>query len=250
MANDWIKFRVKLATDGRVRAAARATKQKPATILGGLLILWSLADSHADDGGVLGGYTFDDIDDVTGIRGFCAALPPDWIGQTETGILLPRYHDHNGSTAKKRAEGNVRVAVHREKCNADVTRKPLPNADKGVTESVTREEKRREEYRDPPTPPIPKWSDPLPGRLDAPAFHAVWDDWLAHRREIKKKVTAKAAAAQLQSLSEMGLERAVAAVRHSIANGWQGIFEPKNHAPGGRHADREADLRKILETPE
>lgn len=154
MANDWIKFRVKLATDGRVRAAARATKQKPATILGGLLIMWALADSHADDEGILGGYTFEDIDEVTGIKGFCASLPADWIGQTETGILLPRYHEHNGTTAKKRAESNARVAEFRRNGNADVTQKVLQNADKTVTESVTREEKRRiEKDLSPPTPP-------------------------------------------------------------------------------------------------
>ena len=149
MAGDWIKFRVKLVTDGRVRAMARATKQKPATILGGLLMLWAIADEHADDQGQLAGYTFADIDDITGVKGFAVAMPPDWVAADDGGIRLPNYQEHNGTTAKKRADSNKRVARFRESGNADVTqdalqKPPKCNAD-SVTKSVTREEKRREE---------------------------------------------------------------------------------------------------------
>ncbi len=35
---------------------------------------------------------------------------------------------------------------------------------------------------------------------------------------------------QLLALAEMGEPRATAAIKHSIANGWQGIFEPKGGA--------------------
>jgi hypothetical protein len=159
VSNEWIKFRVKLATDGRVRSAARATKQKPATILGGLIILWSLADSHADDAGMLRGYNTDDIDELTGIKGFCAALPVDWIEVAADGVLLPNYHEHNGTTAKRRADSNARVAKFRQNGNADVTHGALQIGCKPVTKSVTRtrtrkeQEKKEENTEETPKPP-------------------------------------------------------------------------------------------------
>ncbi|QVL32321.1 hypothetical protein KIH39_26400 [Telmatocola sphagniphila] len=196
MSNDWIKFRVKLVTDGRVRSAARKSKQKPATILGGLLILWSLADSHAEDDGTLPGYTFEDVDELVGVKGFAASLPPDWIIEAETGILLPNYSQHNGNTAKRRAESNRRVAEFREirngnatqskpTGNAAVTQSALQNGDNPVTECVTREreekEKRREETEResaasaarPPKTPRKKTSAPAKPRPRNPLFDAL-----------------------------------------------------------------------------
>jgi hypothetical protein len=148
MAGDWIKFRVKLVTDGRVRAMARATKQKPATIIGGLLMLWSIADEHADDHGLLPGYTFEDIDDITGVKGFAVAMPPDWIESEEGSIRLPNYQEHNGSTAKNRAESAKRMARSRNKGSENValeSNKVVTEDKQDRTKGVPREEKRREE---------------------------------------------------------------------------------------------------------
>lgn len=59
------------------------------------------------------------------------------------------------------------------------------------------------------------------------AFRSTWSSWESHRKEIKKKLTPTAVSEQFRALLKMGEERAIIAIQHSIANGWQGIFEPR-----------------------
>jgi hypothetical protein len=70
----------------------------------------------------------------------------------------------------------------------------------------------------------------LPGVLSSPEFSACWVDWIQHRNEIKKRLTRKSAEMQLAALAEMGPTRAIAAIKHSIASGWTGVFEPTTAA--------------------
>lgn len=67
----------------------------------------------------------------------------------------------------------------------------------------------------------------IPILLNTPAFVAAWGDYEQHRREKGKKLTPLAARNQLKALDAMGEARAIAAIHHSIGNGWTGIFEPK-----------------------
>lgn len=83
---------------------------------------------------------------------------------------------------------------------------------------------------------------PLPPSLNTPDFEAAWQRWQQHRREIGKKLTPTTAELQLQKLSAIGAQRAVAAINHSIRNGWQGLFEPKPE-------DLKRELQPVL-TPE
>lgn len=66
----------------------------------------------------------------------------------------------------------------------------------------------------------------FPEHLKTPEFEAAWRLWVAHRREIRKALTPVSVQQQLEKLNEMGSIRAVATIKHSIANGWQGLFEP------------------------
>ena len=68
----------------------------------------------------------------------------------------------------------------------------------------------------------------MPANLDMGEFREAWGEWQQHRREIKKAMTPTAARQQLAKLAEMGPQRAVAALKHSMANGWQGVFEPQS----------------------
>ena len=62
--------------------------------------------------------------------------------------------------------------------------------------------------------------------FDSPDFKLFWANWQQHRIEKKAKLTPTATKQQLERLAEMGEERAIAALKHSMANGWQGIYEP------------------------
>lgn len=66
--------------------------------------------------------------------------------------------------------------------------------------------------------------------FDSPDFLMFWGSWEQHRIEIKKKLTPTAKKQQLAKLAEMGESRAIAALKHSLAGGWQGIFEPDSKA--------------------
>ena len=66
----------------------------------------------------------------------------------------------------------------------------------------------------------------LPPELDTDAFREAWTLWCRHRREIKKPLKPTMAEQQLNQFVEWGETRAIAAIRHTIARGWQGIQEP------------------------
>jgi len=63
--------------------------------------------------------------------------------------------------------------------------------------------------------------------FSSPDFLMFWSSWEQHRKEIKKKLTPTTKKQQLAKLAEMGEQRAIAALKHSLAGGWQGIFEPQ-----------------------
>jgi hypothetical protein len=66
--------------------------------------------------------------------------------------------------------------------------------------------------------------------FSSPDFLMFWSNWEQHRIEIKKKLTPTTKKQQLTKLGEMGEARAIAALKHSLAGGWQGIFEPQGAA--------------------
>ena len=78
----------------------------------------------------------------------------------------------------------------------------------------------------------------LPFDLDSEAFKTTWTEYRQHRREIKKPMTATSEQKALKKCLALGEARAIAAIEHSIANGWQGIFEDKG---GNGQAQDEPD---------
>ena len=134
----WIKMRVVLARDGRVRKLSRRLATSVTHVCGALYLMWSLADELAIEdeqgGGLLDGYEADDLDTHVGIPGFVEALPKCWMEVRDDGLYLPKYHEHNGSTAKKRATDQKRQKRRRE----NVTQARDENATLACGESVER----------------------------------------------------------------------------------------------------------------
>ena len=65
--------------------------------------------------------------------------------------------------------------------------------------------------------------------LATQAFQDAWALWNQHRREINKSAYKPTGLNQcLARLAEWGSERAVVAIKHSIANTYQGIHEPNS----------------------
>ena len=148
MAGEWIKFRKSLVRDGRVRIVSRNCHAKTVTVIGALVTLWTLADDYADEDGVLLGYTAEDLDAEVDVPGFAEALPAEWLDTTGEFLKLPDYQQHNGTTAKARAQAADRKRRERSRNAATSVAKPSRgNRDK----TATREEKNknREELKPP-----------------------------------------------------------------------------------------------------
>ncbi len=145
MAGEWIKVRTNLWNDPRVSQLCDQTKSPEAMIVGGLYWLWATADEHTETG-LMPGLSVGAIDRKTGITGFGAALVDiGWVLDTPAGIILARFDEHNGASAKQRAQTAKRVANSRNSGN--VTQQSEIGNAPTVTGALPREEKRREEKK-------------------------------------------------------------------------------------------------------
>lgn len=69
--------------------------------------------------------------------------------------------------------------------------------------------------------------DPLEVDLPGNVSPTLWADFVAHRSEIRKKLTPTATKRLLANLESFGAS-ANDALKTSVANGWTGVFPPKN----------------------
>jgi hypothetical protein len=133
MAGDWIKMRVDLGTSPKVVRIASALRADRLRVIGGLHAVWCLFDVHSTDGR-LDGYTLEALDDLIGFPGFGAAmLSVGWLEDDGASLCMPRFEEHNGKSAKRRAMETERKREARKLSASDADQKR------------TREEKRREE---------------------------------------------------------------------------------------------------------
>lgn len=114
MSTDWIKMRVDLRTHPKVVRMAGALKADKLRVIGGLFAVWSIFDAHSSDG-VLDGYNFHAIDDELGWRGFAQAMRNiEWLSEDGESLTAPRFEEHNGQSAKRRAMETERKRLERE----------------------------------------------------------------------------------------------------------------------------------------
>ena len=254
-------------------------------VIGGLVQVWSMADMHAD-GEKLPGMSLETLDLLVGISGFAQAMVEvGWLEEGEKSLNLPNYQEHNGSTAKRRAVDQKQRKLVR-KMSADYPqdvgkvsascRQSVGKESDTITTDVgilsakcrqsvgsesdkirsrererVREEENTENTKDTP-PPLKAVREKFsPESADLPFgsedFVRSWASWCRHRSEIKKPLTPQATTEQLAKLRDMGESRAIAAIRHSVAGGWQGIFEPDGFRGGGSFAKPTA-LEKARES--
>jgi len=130
----WIKVRVNLHEDPRVLGIAAELAVRVPEVVGLLVRLWSYADAHSTDGRIEP-MSRAGIDAIVGRTGFCDALATvGWISEDGDAVTLPRYADHNGQTAKQRAQTARAVTRHR-----------MRKSEQSAGDGVTRGEERRGE---------------------------------------------------------------------------------------------------------
>lgn len=77
---------------------------------------------------------------------------------------------------------------------------------------------------------------PLPLILQVPEFADSWRAWLTYLHEKGKLPTMTQIEYQLERCVGFGVERAVAAIKNSITNGWVGLFDKQDKAGPGRRS--------------
>lgn len=139
MAGDWIKMRIDLQSHPKVVRILSATQSDKFRVIGGLHAVWSVFDTHSEDG-KLCGYTPFALDHVIGWDGFSAAMiSVGWLTLDGSDVLqMPEFIEHNGKSGKRRAEDQKRKRDTRKS----------PQLVRNLSESDedkkrTREEKRR-----------------------------------------------------------------------------------------------------------
>ncbi len=146
MAGEWIKMRTNLWDDPRVSQLCDLANMREAQVIGGLYWLWSAADEHTENG-YMPGLSLAAIDRKTGLKGFASALiHVGWLADTDGGVTLNRFDEHNGSSAKRRGADAQRKASVR-KVSAPEADNERNSGGQPRTSCGAREEKRREETK-------------------------------------------------------------------------------------------------------
>ena len=116
------------------------------------------------------------------------------------------------------------------------------SSDKTTDNDAPRQKQRQKQKK---TTPL------IPPELDTPEFREAWAEWQQHKRERRNTLTPTGARRALKKLAAMGPVRAVAAIHHSVASNYQGIFEPKGQSmPSGNETVYERLQREKREADE
>jgi hypothetical protein len=209
MAGDWIKMRTNLDTDPRVIEIATRLRIGELQVVGMLWKVWSWADAHTLDGNAIR-VTDVTLDRFTLVTGFADALRKvGWLEGRDGLLTFPRFAEHNGQTAKNRAETKERVAKHRNaKPVTDVTPKPLPEK-RREEKSLKKENTRGEE------------------------FGNCWSKWKRHLGQIQKPLSQITEETQLMQLSRIypNDEDAIQAIEYSISVQAKNLILNGDHRP-------------------
>lgn len=138
MAVDWIKMRVNLADDPRVVSISRSLGCNAVSVIGALYVLWAIGDQHSVDG-TLKAYTPDYLDRKVEMNGFTKALSHAEVGWMEIGpnyLKILNFHEHNGDSAKNRAQTQQRVKRYRDR-EKGVTQRALPEIEIEENKNIT-----------------------------------------------------------------------------------------------------------------
>lgn len=224
MSTNWIKMRTDLQTSPKVIRISSALRADRLRTIGGLHSAWCLFDAHSIDG-ELEGYTLEALDELIGWPGFSAALQSvGWLVVTPESLILPRFSEHNGKSAKRRAAENDRKRSGRlSASDADEMR---PRVDKSREDINTKgvppsgDEKPKAKRQKKPLAIFDASS--IPAALQTGGFPAAWERWLIYRRDLGKPVLASSVDAVFEKSMSIGAATAAAKFQHAIAQGWQG----------------------------
>jgi hypothetical protein len=222
MAGDWIKMRRSLLTDPRVVRIASALHADRFRTIGGLFSAWCLFDEQTPDGR-LEGYTPEVFDEIVGVCGLAVAMESvGWLQIGDNWLQATAFSEHNGQTAKRRAQEAVRKMSAR-------------NADTDADKKRPREEKRREENSH--THTHTKTSKRGTHPIVPEDLSVCWSRWIEYYFATQgKSVPTIQAEAILMDLGRRGPDKAARDIDFSIRKGAKTILDSDNDFEARRPA--------------
>lgn len=180
------------------------------------LKLWTWAVEQSPDGS-LRDIDAEELAVICGHKGDAGEL---WAAMLDCGFLQT-YEGETFIRSWKEHQGKL---IERAERNAERMRAARSRnvPDTSSATDVTNDTNERNETD------VTKPAQEFPPALDTEAFRAAWELWRKYRAERHlpawKPLTIRT---QLAKLAELGEARAIAAIDHSIAQAYQGIYEPK-----------------------
>jgi hypothetical protein len=112
----WIKVRKELRHNAKVVMVASRIGVTSIHAFGAIVQTWMLADDSADENGFIEHLTFDHLNGIIGIEKLAEAMEEvGWITEVDGGVQFIDYQEHNGTTAKTRAQNQKRQALSRKR---------------------------------------------------------------------------------------------------------------------------------------
>lgn len=230
MAENWIKVRKSLKSDMRVIRSARDLGVSVNEYFGALVAFFCWADEHSADGG-LPGLLIDDIDDpmIGGLPGLGSSLESiGWITTNDEGLTINGFDQHMSQSAKRRATDLKRK--HSAKVPQTFRNETEESRKKSGTDKSKSKSKSKSKNNTKNAAAF-DWAD-APQSLNTPKVQSAMEEWHAYRRECGwsawKPITIKTKLTEYENRPD----DLIAAIRHSIGNGWRGIFAPNNNGNG------------------
>ncbi len=237
-------MRAALQTHPKVVRIMSALEADRLRVIGGLHAVWCLFDTHSEDG-KLRGYTAEIVDTLIGWAGFARAmLSVSWLEEEDGSLVAPRFDEHNGQSAKRRAgdaERKRNVRKMSAKCPQPMRTKSGPEKEKEKEKEVNKKQ----------APDKPARFDPLALPLPDCLSKDDWKRWIDYRRGGKMTVREPTVRAQIKKLEDWHAsgQMPAAIIDQSITSGWTGLFELKtnggNNGKQSRH-EHHAELAAEL----
>lgn len=210
------------------------------TVTGALVTLWKFADEHIRDDNTLPMTRFT-LDAMLGIDDFYDLMPREWVNELDDGTIeLPGYCEKNRLIAKRKAaiksKSRVTAFRARNKVNSNGVTDVHVTQHTPVTQMVDQDQD--QDLKSKKKTKAKKETAPTVNVCDIPGLdQAAFNEWLSYRAAIRKPLKPLSLTKAARRLAAMGPAQR-AAVDYSIANGYQGVFEPRGQRGNGAGAVR------------
>ena len=192
MAGDWIKMKKSLPRDPRVVRISSALNADRLRTVGGLMSAWCLADEQTEDG-MLDGYTPELFDELIGFPGLAKAMQiVGWLEIGDGFLVIPRFDEHNGQSAKRRAQDATRKQSARKEDKCPQTKRTKSGPEKRREEKsitlLSEESAKLPKFTKPTLQEIEEYAATLnPPFRQSAKFHAYYESngWKVGRNPMK-----------------------------------------------------------------